>query len=196
MVRIHVVDRASTPLADVSAWIVGAGDSVNLSGADGICRVRAKQLPVDVDISAFGYLRQRLMGVDADREVVLEDGYPIRLRAGVASHGSSPKYLLGVMMFFSGDQGALRGPTWLLEIPWDKERFDDHGELELRMPAAGTYECRLQVTVLRDDGVGSGAIVQLASMPRITVLPSAEEQVFELAIPQSAVDEAVERALH
>jgi hypothetical protein len=194
-VKIRVVDRASNPVANVAASIVGAGDvQPILSAADGICRVRAKQYPVDVDISAFGFLRRRLTRVDADCEVVLDEGYPIRLRASVASHGSKPRYLLHVTIYSVDDQGLLRSPVWGRECPPGQNKLDEHSELALRMPAAGVYECRISIVVLHDEGFASGGMVEFAPAPRITVLSSAEEQVFNLAIPQSAIDEAIERA--
>jgi hypothetical protein len=62
------------------------------------------------------------------------------------------------------------------------------------MPAAGMYECDVQVTVL-GGGVGGGVMVQLSPVPRITVLAEGSEQLFEILIPQESVDRAVQSAL-
>ena len=62
------------------------------------------------------------------------------------------------------------------------------------MPATGVYECDVRVTVL-SGGVGRGAPVELAPKPRILVLASPAEQLFELAIPEPAVRAAIEAAL-
>jgi hypothetical protein len=198
--RIRVVDRASTPLNGAAISVVGLADArPAMSKDDGLCLVRCEALPVDLEVSAFGYLRQRLVGVSADREAVLDAGFPIRLRTSTQPSGSEPKYMLGALLFSVDANGVRRGLAWGPEYTTDytteRGHFDEHGELALRMPAAGVYECDISVTVLGDDHVGRGAPVELSPKPRITVLASTTEQLFELAIPQRAVQEALEVAL-
>lgn len=193
--KIRCIDRARAPLENVAVSVVELGAvRPPMSGEDGVCRVRAKSLPVDLDVSAFGYRRQRLAAVDGDREVVLVAGFPIRLRIDARSHGSEPKYLLWVLLHDVDGQGRARGPVWGRECPAGGLQFDDRGELSLRVPAEGVYECSLQVTVL-SGGVGRGSPVRIEPNPRITVLASEAEQVFALSVPQSAVEEAVASAL-
>jgi len=197
--RIRVVDRASTPLTSAAISIVGHGDArATLSKDDGVCLVRCETLPVDLDVSAFGYQRQRLADVSADREVVLDAGFPIRLRASARPSGGEPRYLLGAFLYSVDANGATRGMAWGPEYTADSSgrrvHFDEHGELALRMPDAGVYECDVQVTVLAGN-MGRGARVELSHKPRITVLPSSTEQLFELSIPEDAVKAAVESAL-
>jgi hypothetical protein len=196
--RIRVVDRASTPLRGAAISIVGLAEArAALSGDDGLCVVRSEILPVDLDVSAFGYQKQRLVNVSADREVVLEAGIPIRLRTSARPSGGEPKYMLGVMLSAVDANGVRRGLAWGPEFTTgytsDRSHFDERGELALRMPAAGVYECDVQVTVL-GGGVGRGAPVELSPKPRISVLASGAEQLFELAIPAEAVQAAVEIA--
>jgi hypothetical protein len=198
--RIRVVDRASTPLKGAAISIVGLADArPAMSRDDGLCLVRCNALPVDLEVSAFGHLRQRLVNVSADREVVLDAGFPIRLRTGAEPNGSTPKYMLGALLFSVDANGVRHGPAWgpeyTTDYATDRSHFDEHRELALRMPAAGVYECEISVTVLGNDHVGRGAPVELSPKPRITVLASTAEQLFELAIPQRAVQAALEVAL-
>ncbi len=196
--RIRIVDRASTPLPGAATSIVGLENArPALSQDDGLCWVRSETLPVDLEVSAFGYLRRRLVNVSEDREVVLDVGIPIRLRTSAKPIGSSPQYLLGVRLYSVDASGVRRSPAWGPEYTAgsasDRSHFDTHGELWLRMPSAGVYDCDVFVTVLRDR-VGRGASVEVSPTPRITVHASDTEQLFELSIRQKAVDAAVERA--
>jgi hypothetical protein len=138
------------------------------------------------------------LNVSADREVVLDAGIPIRLRTSARPSGGEPKYMLGAMLYSVDANGARRGLAWgeeyTADFSTDRTHFDTRGELALRMPAAGVYECDVQVTVL-SGGVGRGGSVDLAPHPRITVIASDAEQLFELSIPQEAVQAAVEAAL-
>jgi hypothetical protein len=198
--KLRIVDRASTRLKGAAVSIVGLANArPTLSQDDGVCLVRCETLPVDLEVSAFGYLRQRLVNVSADREVVLDAGFPIRLHTSAELSGSGPKSMLGAFLFSIDANGARCGPAWGPEYTTDytteRGHFDERRELALRMPAAGVYECDVFVTVLGDDHVGRGAPVELSPKPRITVLASPIEQLFELTIPQHAVKEAVERAL-
>lgn len=197
--RIRVVDRSLTPLKSAAISIVGHRDvGAALSSEDGVCRLACESLPADLDVSAFGYQRQRLMNVSADREVVLDAGFPIRLRTSAKPSGGEPKYMLGVFLYSVDANGVTRGMAWgpeyMAGYGADRVHFDEHGELALRMPAAGVYECDVSVTVLAAN-VGRGGHVEISPKPRITVLASFVEQLFELSIPEDAVKEAVERAL-
>lgn len=197
--RIRVVDRASTALKGAAISIVGLGDArPAMSKDDGLCLVRCETLPVDLEVSAFGYMRQRLVSVSADREVVLDAGFPIRLRADAEPSGGEPQYMLGAMLYSVDANGVIRGLAWGPEYTTgyssERHNFDERGELALRMPAAGVYECDVLVTVLAGH-VARGARVELSPKPRITVLASPAEQLFELTIPQHAVREAIEGAL-
>lgn len=198
--RIRVVDRASTPLKGAAISIVGLSDAhPAMSKDDGVCLVRCEVLPVDLEVSAFGYARQRFVNVSADREVVLDAGFPIRLRASAEPSGVEPKYMLGAFLYCVGANGVRRGPAWGQEYTTDytseRGHFDERGDLILRMPAAGVYECDVFVTVLGNDHVSRGAPVVLVPKPRITVLASPAEQIFELTIPRHAVQGAIEGAL-
>lgn len=198
--RIRVVDRASTPLKGAAISIVGLSDArPAMSKDDGVCLVRCEVLPVDLEVSAFGYARQRFVSVSADREVVLDTGFPIRLRASAEPSGVDPKYMLGASLYCVDANGVRRGPAWGQEYWTDyvseRSHFDERGELILRLPAAGVYECDVFVTVIGNDRVGRGAPVELGPKPRITVLASPAEQLFELTIPQRAVQGAIEGAL-
>jgi hypothetical protein len=194
--RIRVVDHASSPLARAAVSIVGgtAARTV-LSGNDGVAFVRFEALPVDLEVAAFGFARRRLAGVSSDREVVLDAGFPIRLRTSARTSGGAPRYVLYVLLSSVGVGDVPARPAWGPELDLASYRFDERGEFALRMPEAGLYECEVHVTVLRDDRVGAGALVNVTPRPRIDVRALDEEQVFELAIPQAAIDEAVEEVL-
>ena len=64
----------------------------------------------------------------------------------------------------------------------------------MRMPGPGVYECRAFV-YSGEERVGRSARVELPDALRITVLESVADQVFDLDIPQAAVDAATERAV-
>jgi hypothetical protein len=198
--HIRVLDRASTPLKGAAVSIVGLASAQGMTSKNnGVCLVRCVSLPVDLDVSAFGYARQRIANVSADRDVVLDAGFPIRLRTSARPSGGEPEYTLGVMLHSVDPNGVARGLAWGPEYAAnytsDRSHFDEHGELALRMPAAGVYECEVRVSVLAGN-VGRGASVELSPKPRITVLASSGEQRFELSIPEDAVKAAVESALH
>jgi hypothetical protein len=195
--RIRIVDRASTPLERAAVAIVGVPDArPTLSDISGVCLVRCAALPVDLDVSAYGFARQRLVKVSADREVMLEAGIPIRLRIDAKASGREPAYLLDVMLFNVGADGLRRGFAWGPEYAASGyPHFDEHGELTLRMPAEGLYECRFSVIVLSDN-VGRSGLIELPTPPHITVTAGPSEQLFELSVPQAAVDAAVQRASH
>ena len=198
--RIRVLDRASTPLSGAAISIAGLADAqAAISKIDGVCLVRCEALPIDLDVSAFGYARQRIANVSADRDVVLDAGFPIRLRTSAKPSGGQPKYVLGVMLHTVDANGIARGLAWGPEYTANytnaRTDFDEHGEIALRMPAAGVYECEVTVSVLAGN-MGRGASVELSPRPRITVLASSKEQIFELSIPDDTVKAAVERALH
>jgi hypothetical protein len=111
--RIRVVDRASTPLKGAAVTIVAPPRArPTLSGDDGVCLVRCETLPVDLEVAAFGYVRQRLSNVGTDRDVVLEPGFPIRLRTSLQPWGKEPKYLVGVLLYAVDAAGVRRGPAW------------------------------------------------------------------------------------
>ncbi len=198
--RIRVVDRASKPIENAGVSIARHRDKpAALSGTDGLCVVRSQTLPVDLEVSAFGYLRQSLPGVDADREVVLETGYPIRLHTSTKPGGSNPNYSVNLHLSSLDPNGNWVGPVWGSEFwagsPIERYQLDERGELALRMPAAGLYECQVGVTVLRGDGMFSGGGVELPAKPRFRVIASDTEQLFEISIPPEAIQAAVEAAL-
>lgn len=194
--RIRVLDRASAPVARAAVSVVGRGDGSPVpTGADGVGRIRSDALPVDLGVSAFGFARRRVMGVSTDRDVVLDTGIPIRLHTDARSTGGEPPYVLNSMLSSVADDGTVRGYAWGCGYAYDQTRFDERGGLALRMPAAGVCECNVMVTVLRPDRLGSGANVELVPKPRIVVHEGVVEQVFELAIPQAAIDRALAAAL-
>jgi len=199
--RIRVLNSASTPLTGAAVSIVGlVGARPVVSKDNGVCLVRCETLPVDIDVSAFGYARQRISGVSADRDVVLDAGLPIRLHTSAKPSGGEPKYVLGVFLHSVDANGVTRGLAWGPEYTAnhytnDRTDFDERGELALRMPAAGVYECEVTVSVLAGN-VGRGGSVELSPKPRITVLASRSEQLFELTIPEDAIRAAVDSAVH
>lgn len=198
--RIRVVDRASTPLKGAAISIVGfANARPTMTGDEGVGLVRCEALPVDLLVSAFGCARQRIVNVRADRVVVLDAGFPIRLFTRTRPSGSDPKYMLGALLYSVDANGVRSGLAWGPEytsgFSSDRSHFDERGNLTLRMPEPGVYECDVSVTVLGDDHVARGAPVELSPKPRITVLASHAEQLFELSIPEDAVKAAVEGAL-
>jgi hypothetical protein len=136
--------------------------------------------------------------VSTDREVVLDAGFPIRLHTSAAPSGGEPKYMLGAFLYSVDANGVARGMAWGPEYTADysaaRIHFDERGELALRMPAAGVYECDVYVSVLAGN-MGRGGHVELSPKPRITVLASPAEQLFELSIPEDAIKAAVEGAL-
>ncbi len=193
--KIRVVDRTGKAVRGVAISIVGAADSqVTHSQDDGVCSVRCAALPVDLDVSAFGYQRQRLSRVSADQDVVLDAGLPIRLHVDAAPSGTDPKYMLGTYLFTVDEKGVTGKQAWGADYQagyaFDRTYFGERGELALRMPAAGVYECHVFVTVVVN-GVFRGANVELASKPRITVLANPAEQLFELSVLEAAVKAAV-----
>jgi hypothetical protein len=199
-VRIRVLDRSAKPLRGAAVTIQGKGNERQpLSGDDGVCIVRSASFPVDLEVSAFGYLRQQLANVSVDQEVVLEAGYPIRLHTSTRPGGSKPQYTLNLHLFRVDENGRFNGPAWGQEIWSDfsgkRYQFDEHGELALRMPAAGTYDCSVGVTVSVDGRSFRGGTVVLEPNPRITVLAGDTEQLFEIAISEEAVQAAIQKAL-
>jgi hypothetical protein len=196
VLRIRVLDRASAPIARAAVSVVGATPPRDsLSGNDGLAFVECDALPVDLDVRAFGFARRRLDAVAADQDVVLEAGIPVRLHTSARTRGSEPNFTLRVELY-SLEAGA-RGPqlAWGREVDLSNLAFDERGELCLRLPAPGTYECGVFVTVFRPDRVGSGKPVALAPPLRLDVRASDLEQLFELPIRDDAVDAAVREAL-
>lgn len=192
--RIRVVDRASRPLVHAVASVRGVDElRPATSGSDGVCRVRVEELPVDLHVAAFGYAPEELFGVDSDREVVLEAGIPVRLRVRVVPPAGDLVYRLGADLQVVDADGLVRGSPWGGERVGGETFLDESGELALGIPAAGVYRCGFFVSIVHEH-VGRGATVELADPPRITVVQSSDEQLFELSIPRSAVEDAVHSA--
>ncbi|MCB9913620.1 MAG: carboxypeptidase regulatory-like domain-containing protein [Planctomycetes bacterium] len=198
-VRVRVLARGGAPIPHAAVTLAGDryGRSA-LSDANGVAVVRCPALPVDLEVGAMGYRRAQLLGVDGDREVVLDAGLPIVLHTAADPSGSEPAYELGVFLYAVSADGATREMAWGFEYtadPFaDHVHFDAHGELALSVPAPGVYECDVHVTVLAE-GVGRGGSVLLDPKPRITVLEHVGEQRFELDVPADATRAAVQRAL-
>ena len=193
--RIRVVDRSSTPLKGAVAGVQD-GDTYRqaISGADGICHVRVEQLPVDLRLAVFGYRTQKLLGVDSDREVVLESGLPIRLRVQIVPSREDLNFSLWARLKVVDDAGAVLGYAWGTEGVDADMDLDEQGELAVRVPYAGTYQCEFYLSLVHEH-IGRGAQLEFADPLRISVLEHPEEQEFELSIPLAVVEEAVRRAV-
>ncbi|MFO1078483.1 MAG: carboxypeptidase-like regulatory domain-containing protein [Planctomycetota bacterium] len=195
-VRVTIVDRASTPVDDAWLHIVGAPATRSFkTDRNGTATVLTMTLPVDLDASAFGYRPQRVQGVAEDTRIVVDTGIEVRLHAGTAGRGSNPHWELGIELFDLEPDGTRGGLTYGEAFPHERRFFDGNGELALRLPRPGTYECQFFLFVAGDDRVGRGAPVKLQRLPRITVVESTAPQVFELDIPAGAITTAVAAAL-
>jgi RNA polymerase sigma-70 factor (ECF subfamily) len=191
-VRIQVVDRNSTPLRGALVSVAGLRNAEPaVADEAGVCRVRAERLPVDLEVTAFGYRARHLQGVADDARVVLDDGIAVQLRAGAQSIGRTPHHRLGVHLYDVDAAGVRRDATYGRAYPWQLRYFDASGELAISVPQPGVYECEVFVYVEGDDHVGRAGPVPMPP-PRITVLERGEPQVFDLGIPQAAVDAAVQ----
>ncbi|MBI5433574.1 MAG: carboxypeptidase regulatory-like domain-containing protein [Planctomycetes bacterium] len=189
--RIRVVDRASTPIADAAIAVVGRTGATRVrSDRDGVCLVRCESLPVDLDVAAFGFASTRIEGVSLDRDVALEAGFPVLLHLDVPPNANRPPCTYYAILKSVDARGEPTGLAW--GAAFKPAYFDGHGELALRLPALGTYECEVQLA-LTHAGVGRGARIELVSTPRITADTS--ERRFDLTLSAAAVDAAIAKAL-
>ena len=193
--RIRVVDRSSTPLKGAVAGVQDGGTyRQTVSGADGVCHVRVENLPIDLRLAAFGYRTQKLLGVDSDREVLLEAGLPIRLRVRIVPSREELEFGLSAWLKVVDETGEVLGSAWGTENADADLGLDEHGELAVRVPYVGTYQCGFHLSLIHEH-IGRGAELEFADPPRITVLEQPDEQVFDLTIPLAVVEDAVRRAV-
>ncbi|MCC6409203.1 MAG: hypothetical protein IT453_18740 [Planctomycetes bacterium] len=189
--RIRVVDRASTPIEDAAIAVVGrTGATTVRSDRDGVCLVRCESLPVDLDVAAFGFASKRIEGVSLDRDVALELGFPVLLHLDVPPSANRPPctyYAILKSVDARGEPAGLAGGA-----AYKPAYFDGRGELALRLPALGTYECEVRLA-LTHAGVGRGARIEIDPTPRITADTS--ERRFDLTLSAAAIDAAIAKAL-
>ncbi|MCA8947913.1 MAG: carboxypeptidase regulatory-like domain-containing protein [Planctomycetes bacterium] len=191
--QITIVDRLSTPLQHASVTVIGAeGAHPVAADSSGICRLPYDTLPVDLEVTAFGHRPRLLRGVTGDQQVALERGITVLLRCGARPTGRDPQYQLAVYLYHTAP-GRTRQHTYGATWPWGSRNFDGNGELLVRLPGPGDYECEPFVFTSAGN-VGRGAEVEMPQPRRITVLEGTEVQTFELDIPQHLVDAAVARA--
>ena len=179
------------------ARVVGAdrtGVVSATSDGQGRATLRGVELPMDVEVSAFGVRRVRLPDLEENRQVVLAAGIPVRITTGARAIPGMPPYMLRLQLLrIEGEQGAREDP-FLHGAPTGALACGSDGVLELSLPLPGTYEIRPMVIVLGP--VASRASLELDPLPRIAVDDVETLQTFAIEVPMSLVEATIRRLSH
>jgi len=170
----------------------GSGERVFRSDARGVCVLWVERLPVEVELTAFGYRKKTVRCVARELQVALEEGILVRLVTEARPYGKSPPWRLGLRVRGVDARGVVRGAVYGSSFPVERKFFDERGEIRVRLPSPGTYELEPLVTLL-SKRVGVGGPIAQEPKPRITVVEQNGEQVFRLGIDQHLVEAAVQR---
>lgn len=192
---LRVVDDQGQPVARATVRVAGEGRGGEVrSGSDGRAVLRGRQVPLDLEVEAFGFRPAALQGVAGDREVALQPGLPARISCGgVPAHGSEPRYDLGLRFWGPLRPGAPRAMLWPTTTPLESVYFDAAGELRIRFPAPGRYVAEPFVFVAGRDNVGRGGNLSLAPELTIDVAEVGGEQSFRVEIPRERLEAFVAR---
>lgn len=191
-ITLQIVDESSSPIWFAHVVVVGRPNGRRMvSNQKGVVEVLTESLPVDLEVTAYGYRRARLSAVREDREVVLKKGLRVRLSTSAATHGKDPTWLMTVTVVRKPVGGGPLDYPFLHARPLNGLRFDKNGHLDMIVPEPGTYLISPYLVVLGD--VGTGGSLGMKPAPRVVVKETPELQTFRLDIPQALVDKTVER---
>jgi hypothetical protein len=188
LVRVRVVDEDAAPISN--AWVIHRGSeswTLPLTDGSGLCPIRVQSLPIDAEVGASGYGKQRPVFDGEDVTVVLRRGVPVRFHTNVDA--SAAEYQLRIQLFDVEADGN-RGEAAIRMGPREEDVLDAGPDSPPVLLGPGTYEC---VPVIKVSGraQSAGGPVDLTEAARITVRDSPSEQEFEIEIPQSELDAAV-----
>ncbi len=188
LVRVRVVDEDAAPISN--AWVIHRNWeswTPPLTDGSGLCKIRVESLPVDAEVAASGYGKQRPVFSGEDVTVVLHTGFPVRFHTNVEA--STKEYQLRIQLFDLEADGR-RGSLAILVGSRAQDVLDAGPGSAPVVLGPGTYEC---VPVIKVFGSkqSAGGPVDLTKAARITVRDSPSEQEFEIEIPQSELDAAV-----
>lgn len=190
-VILTIVETTGAPIERAKVDVIGRGDlSQPLSDRKGRVAIRVETLPVDLLVSAYGYRRVRLTDVRDDREVTLKKGLRIRLTTSATTHGSNPKWHVGALVMRQDmATGAIEFPFQRIQ-PFGGHYFNEKGHLDITLSEPGKWVFQPHLVILGDVGTGGGLGI---APSRVDVKDIPGLQTFNLDIPQSAIDKAVEK---
>ena len=188
LVRVRVVDEDAAPISN--AWVIHRNwESWTplLTDGTGLCMIRVDSLPIDAEVGASGYGKQRPVFSGEDVTVVLHTGFPVRFHTNVAA--STKEYQLRIQLFDVEADGR-RGSLAILVGSRAQDVLDAGPGSAPVVLGPGTYECVPVIKVFGSQQ-SAGGPVDLTKVARIIVRDSPSEQEFEIEIPQSELDAAV-----
>ena len=191
LLDLEPIDERAEPIRDARAFSRSAGDSaakwIAAPRQAGHLLLLSDGRPLDVAISAAGYLRAEFEGINASQKVTLRRAPKLRLQLAGGLRVPDPPLYLGVELIpleagrFPGlADGGLR-------------YFDELGELACQFAFAGDVRVELSVA-LRKPGAESRQPLE-GQLPRIiSVAEHSAEQVFEVSFDRAQLESAA-RAL-
>ena len=160
--------------------VAGLRQSLNLDGHD--VYIVTTRPSLDLDILVPGCRTLHLAGMDGDRSVVLERGFPVRLHVSGVTIPEPPLYL-AVQLWSAGEQ-------WQTTPASGVQNLDREGYLQLFVSEAGRYSVRLLGRCdlgtgwsSHSTGFGEDAVIDVAS--------DGGERVFELTLTPEQLQELI-----
>ncbi len=188
---LSVFDESSAPVphGNVVATSPGAIDGRYYVFDDGKCVIVHAGGALDLEISATGFLPQRVLGVVANQRVVLRQGAVLHFQLAAGLRVPDEPYLLFVQL--TALDGEWNSSAWNTGPPV----FGSDGHAEQRVSMAGRARLSLMLAI-NDDDVGWGSLYLGESATReIVISDRAAEQTFEVAFDPADLAKAM-KLLH
>lgn len=192
--RIRIRDQAGNPITKGRVELLTNSwrDSVRIDG-QGMAVLLVPKLPIGVRVSSYGYSIAEFPALDSDRTVTLTKGLSVRLVTKAKTAGKNPSFSLGGFIFHVRENGKAGRRVYGREFPHEKVSFDSHQQIDCMLPGPGTYEFRPWFYYQSKDNVGRGGYPKLERFPRFTVRQDSKLQVFEIHIPEAAIQTELQR---
>ena len=175
-IEIRVRDTQGAPVEEAEVYSAPPGTYAQALGRGPVQRALCSTLGLSLFVDAPGFRSQRLEGVRADLDLVLERGYAVRLVLRGGNPVEAPEHL-GLVLYRASEG------DWLASRQLGGE-LDALGEVGLELPLAGAYSVEASLAhderpiALRvsggDDSLGAS----------IEVLDVEYEQRFEIELPE------------
>lgn len=161
----------------------------------GQCVVEAKEFPVKVSLTGFGYGEKKVsLEAGKNNKVILARGMTIELHTKAKAIGKDPDYHLGFFIYHVDARGrGVTGHVYEHAVPYQRLQFDARGRATIPVPGPGTYEVQPRVYILGKDNVGRGGWVGKSPFPRIQVVAHKTSQSFEIHVSAGDLADAIRR---
>ena len=192
--RIRVRDESGNPISGGHVDLLRASwRDTTATDHRGLAVLLVPGLPVGVRVSCYGYSVVEIPALESDRTVTLRRGLSVRLVTDAKTVGKNPNYSLGGFIYHVRPDGKTGRRAYGLHYPHEKVHFDSARRIECMLPGPGTYEFHPWFYYQSNDNVGRGGSPKMTSYPRFTVREDSQLQIFQIHIPEAAIQAEVQR---